>query len=465
VTYQRTRYNGAPSKPSSWSSYTADGLLFARSGAFPANCPPGTVYLDTLYQTADAAGNVIISGAYVDDGCTSQSSQTASNMYYASDNRLMFVQKKTDDATSTWEEYWYDALGRRVMTRTRHDMPTCVQSPSMSCPGFVERTVWDGDQVIGEQRTSGLDLITGGTPYYGTVRYVHLVGMDAPVAILDARFSDARVIHYNWRGLAEASSFTDGSPADCELTGGTCTRIAWNAGEGVYFKRSTDPYAGMIPVWIGSLPANGKGDAGLLYRRNRFFDPASGRFTQEDPIGIGGGLNLYGFAGGDPVNYSDPFGLCPPKDDKPCNQDTGDKNLDDPVIRQNLEDKYYGAPDAPGHAGYQVEVAGYCTARSCTSKVGQIDQTNGSGARPRGARLQYHTHPNVGLPDVNKPGNVYLDPPSDFDRANARDASRRGLSSYLLTPSSIYRMTPDGQGGTTVVCFQRWNNSSAGCPQ
>lgn len=36
---------------------------------------------------------------------------------------------------------------------------------------------------------------------------------------------------------------------------------------------------------------------------------AGGRFTQEDPIGLAGGLNLYGFAGGDPVNFSDPFGL------------------------------------------------------------------------------------------------------------------------------------------------------------
>jgi len=141
--------------------------------------------------------------------------------------------------------------------------------------------------------------------------------MDAPVAILDSRFSDARVIHYNWRGLAEGSSFADGSPADCELgQGGFCTKIAWNAGEGVYFIRRADPYAGIAPTWIGSLPANGKGDAGLLYRRNRFFDTASGRFTQEDPIGIGGGLNLYGFAGGDPVNFSDPFGLCTDKDGK-----------------------------------------------------------------------------------------------------------------------------------------------------
>ncbi len=29
----------------------------------------------------------------------------------------------------------------------------------------------------------------------------------------------------------------------------------------------------------------------------------------EDPIGLAGGLNLYGFAGADPVNFSDPFGL------------------------------------------------------------------------------------------------------------------------------------------------------------
>ena len=42
-------------------------------------------------------------------------------------------------------------------------------------------------------------------------------------------------------------------------------------------------------------------------------------FTQEDPIGLAGGLNLYGFANGDPVNFSDPFGLCPERvTRRPC---------------------------------------------------------------------------------------------------------------------------------------------------
>jgi uncharacterized protein RhaS with RHS repeats len=49
----------------------------------------------------------------------------------------------------------------------------------------------------------------------------------------------------------------------------------------------------------------------LMYMRNRYYDPATGRFTQQDPIGLAGGLNLYGFANGDPVNFSDPFGLNP----------------------------------------------------------------------------------------------------------------------------------------------------------
>jgi len=50
---------------------------------------------------------------------------------------------------------------------------------------------------------------------------------------------------------------------------------------------------------------------GLSFFRNRLYDQASGRWTQEDPIGVAGGVNLYQFNGNNPVAYTDPFGLCP----------------------------------------------------------------------------------------------------------------------------------------------------------
>jgi RHS repeat-associated protein len=62
-------------------------------------------------------------------------------------------------------------------------------------------------------------------------------------------------------------------------------------------------------MWMGSLLRHGRDASGQYYRRNRNYDATSGRFTQEDPIGLAGGVNLYGYANGDPISSSDPYGL------------------------------------------------------------------------------------------------------------------------------------------------------------
>lgn len=41
----------------------------------------------------------------------------------------------------------------------------------------------------------------------------------------------------------------------------------------------------------------------------RYYDPATGRFLNRDPIGADGGLNLYEYAGDNPVSQADPDGL------------------------------------------------------------------------------------------------------------------------------------------------------------
>jgi uncharacterized protein RhaS with RHS repeats len=42
---------------------------------------------------------------------------------------------------------------------------------------------------------------------------------------------------------------------------------------------------------------------------HRFYDPETGRYISADPIGLAGGLNLYAYVQGDPVNSIDPYGL------------------------------------------------------------------------------------------------------------------------------------------------------------
>ena len=72
--------------------------------------------------------------------------------------------------------------------------------------------------------------------------------------------------------------------------------------------------AGSIRNWFGGLVDGMRDASGQMYMRNRYYDPATGQFTQADPIGLAGGLNTFGFADGDPVTYSDPYGLAPVDD-------------------------------------------------------------------------------------------------------------------------------------------------------
>jgi len=55
-------------------------------------------------------------------------------------------------------------------------------------------------------------------------------------------------------------------------------------------------------MWLGE-------ETELYYMRARWYEPRTGRFLSEDPLGITAGINLYAFAGDDPINNADPTGL------------------------------------------------------------------------------------------------------------------------------------------------------------
>jgi len=49
-------------------------------------------------------------------------------------------------------------------------------------------------------------------------------------------------------------------------------------------------------------------ETGLHYNYFRYYDPSTGRYITSDPIGLNGGLNTFGYVGGNPVNWIDPTG-------------------------------------------------------------------------------------------------------------------------------------------------------------
>ena len=245
--------------------------------------------------------------------------------FYDADARPRVVQRHvrgTEPAApqTTYHEYWYDALGRRVLVRDRSDSTSCgtaSETLPLACQQAVMRTTWDGSQLLRERRSlggwqlpqNGLDGASGSSPWFGSRRYTHAGDIDSPVIVwLDETFPRALV--RNWRGSAAGAVLlhTCGGAGGCRPDSATvypATRVD------VQFSRQYAPGVPEPNAWLGSLIDEQRDATGLLYRRNRYYDPVTGRFTQPDPIGLAGGLNLYGYAGGDPINSSDPFGLAP----------------------------------------------------------------------------------------------------------------------------------------------------------
>ena len=78
-----------------------------------------------------------------------------------------------------------------------------------------------------------------------------------------------------------------------------------NSGAAEVFELSFDP------MFVYTCAAGAKARVRHLIR-NRYYDPHSGRFTAEDPIGFTSGLNFYTYVRNNPTDFVDPLGLKTP---------------------------------------------------------------------------------------------------------------------------------------------------------
>ncbi len=126
----------------------------------------------------------------------------------------------------------------------------------------------------------------------GTTRYVYANGM-----LLYGDTGDGlQVYHSDSRGSTVA--ITDGS-------GNVTDRVVYGDYGEIVSRTGTTA----TPFFFNGAHGVQTDSNGLCYMRARYYSPETRRFLNADPIGFGGGMNLYGYCGGDPVNGMDPFGL------------------------------------------------------------------------------------------------------------------------------------------------------------
>jgi RHS repeat-associated protein len=294
--YWYRRYTDGPDPETRYSYESGSHALLSTESRNPDICGSMAVWTEEVSYDYDMAGSGKreLGTTYSDAQCIQSPIRTRDvRSYYSADGKLRVFQRAVDSSVPgqrrIYEEYRYDALGRRVFLRSRPD--SACSDTYCNDLDATERYVWDGDQLLIEDRS---DAASHG----GRVAYTHGGAIDRPLAVY--KDGTAVVPHATWRGVYVSGTFSNGTSAQYS--------IEW-PGQSMYAYLNTPPHDRQS--WWGSLIRGSQDNSGLMYRRNRYYDPATGRFTQEDPIGLVGGLNLYGYAGGDPVSYSDPFGLCP----------------------------------------------------------------------------------------------------------------------------------------------------------
>ncbi len=182
--------------------------------------------------------------------------------------------------------YGYDVLGRRIVKRV-------YSSASGGTVGYT-RFVYKGSHVSFETDSAG----TIG------LRYTWGAGTDDLVAITTAAGQ-----HYY------VTTDKLGSVRSIAKRDGT-----WR------LSQRFDPYGRLIvrdsasgstigaQLRYGWTGREWDAETGFSYHRARYFDPESRRWTQEDPIGYAGGVNVYAYVGGSPMESRDPSGAIPSED-------------------------------------------------------------------------------------------------------------------------------------------------------
>lgn len=238
-------------------SYTYDPVgnrLSSLIASYTVNSSNEMTAVNGAMYTYDANGNTLVK--------TDSTGTTSYTWDY--ENRLVSV---TLPGSGGAVSFKYDPFGRRI-----------YKSSSSGTSVFA----YDGDNLVEETNSSGAVV----------ARYAQGAGIDEPLAQLRS----ATTSFYSADGLGSITSLSNAAASITDTyTFDSFGKLAASTGTTVnpfrYTARESDA------------------ETGLYYYRARYYDPAAGRFLNEDPIGFNGGTNLYPYVANNPVTGTDAFGF------------------------------------------------------------------------------------------------------------------------------------------------------------
>ena len=219
---------------------------------------------------------------------------TLASYEFDDENQLVSVTQGTDRRTT----FVYDGKRRRRVTREE-----TKGSSGQWVLASETRYVYDGMRVIQERTSNGVPTVayTRGPDLSGTLEGAGGIGG------LLAR-SEWNSVSSTW---SHAFYHSDGV--------GNVTALAVPNGNDIALAGSYryDPFGRLIGTPTGLAARNTQrfsskdwhNPSGFYYFGYRFYDPATQRWLNRDPIGEAGGVNLYGYVGNNPIDLIDPFGL------------------------------------------------------------------------------------------------------------------------------------------------------------
>lgn len=350
----------------------------------------GAALIDQLDLAYDAEGNIVskklLNGSLAQDSALTASYDNANRMTQITVNGKSYALTYDANGNLTQKENTADATDTTTYRWDSRNRLTALTSPGINASFAydplgrrIERTVngtttaylYDGNQAIGEVRAgqttallTGLAIDEAIARYASTGRSTQLTDQLGSVIkqIGEAGMTQSTT---SYSPYGEAATTGDDQGNSTEYT------ARENDGTGLYFYRA------------------------------RYFDPILKRWISEDPIGVAGGVNIYGYVEGDPLMYSDPLGLrarpSPRPRPKPPTISKNEKA--EAIIDAAAEALEKMTEDAKPKPPGERELVRVCRRTMCPNRLPEPKQC--SPGNPEGNRKPY-----VDGPFMSSPGGM-----------------------------------------------------------